>query len=87
VCLGFPSAHVHSHFAEEGLSYHHAAFLGTESRFSRSPLMNGAARNIEDFVHFGAGTTEGQRLVLELGAPTWLAHVERPAVPEYRPEN
>lgn len=24
------------------------------------PLMNGAARNIEDFVHFGAGTTEAQ---------------------------
>ena len=37
------------------------------------------------FRELGAGTTEGQRRVLELGALTWLAHAERPAVPEYRP--
>jgi len=28
-----------------------------------------------------AGRTEGQRLVLSLGAPTWLAHVNRARVP------
>jgi N-acyl homoserine lactone hydrolase len=38
------------------------------------------------FRELGTGTTEGQRRVLELGAPTWLAHVERPTVPEYRPD-
>jgi N-acyl homoserine lactone hydrolase len=38
------------------------------------------------FRELGTGTTEGQRRVLELGAPTWLAHVARPTVPEYRPD-
>ena len=38
------------------------------------------------FRELGTGTTDGQRRVLELGAPTWLAHVERPTVPEYRPD-
>ena len=33
------------------------------------------------FRELGTGGTEGQRLVLELGALTWLAHVERPKVP------
>jgi N-acyl homoserine lactone hydrolase len=33
----------------------------------------------------GQGQTEGQRRVLELGALTWLSHVARPKVPEYRP--
>jgi N-acyl homoserine lactone hydrolase len=36
------------------------------------------------FGELRTGATEGQRRVLELGALTWLAHVERPAVPEYR---
>lgn len=33
------------------------------------------------FRELGTGATEGQRRVLELGALTWLAHVERPKVP------
>jgi N-acyl homoserine lactone hydrolase len=33
------------------------------------------------FGELGKGATEGQRRVLELGALTWLAHVERPKVP------
>jgi N-acyl homoserine lactone hydrolase len=33
------------------------------------------------FRELGNGATEGQRRVLELGALTWLAHVERPKVP------
>jgi N-acyl homoserine lactone hydrolase len=33
----------------------------------------------------GTGATEGQRRVLELGALTWLAHAERPAIPDHRP--
>ena len=37
------------------------------------------------FRELGLGDTEGRRRVLELGAPTYLAHVERPKVPEYRP--
>ena len=38
------------------------------------------------FRELGLGDTEGRRRVLELGAPTYLAHVERPRVPEHRPE-
>ena len=38
------------------------------------------------FRELGRGETEGQRRVLELGALTWLAHAERPKVPEYRPD-
>ncbi|MDX6485786.1 MAG: N-acyl homoserine lactone hydrolase [Gaiellaceae bacterium] len=33
------------------------------------------------FRELGEGKTEGQRLVLELGVLTWLAHAERPQVP------
>jgi N-acyl homoserine lactone hydrolase len=33
------------------------------------------------FRELGKGATEGQRRVLELGALTWLAHVELPKVP------
>ena len=33
------------------------------------------------FRELGIGATEGQRRVLELGAPTWLAHAERPKIP------
>ncbi len=33
------------------------------------------------FKDLGAGETEGQRRVLELGALTWLAHVDEPKVP------
>jgi N-acyl homoserine lactone hydrolase len=33
------------------------------------------------FRELGSGATEGQRLVLALAAPTWLAHAERPKVP------
>jgi N-acyl homoserine lactone hydrolase len=33
------------------------------------------------FRELGAADTEGKRRVLELGLPTWLAHVERPHVP------
>jgi N-acyl homoserine lactone hydrolase len=38
------------------------------------------------FRELGRGDTEGRRRVLDLGALTYLAHVERPKVPEYRPE-
>jgi N-acyl homoserine lactone hydrolase len=38
------------------------------------------------FRELGRGTTEGQRVVLSLGALTYLAHVKRPKVPEYRPD-
>jgi N-acyl homoserine lactone hydrolase len=37
------------------------------------------------FRELGRGDTEGRRRVLALGAPTWLAHVETPKVPEHRP--
>jgi N-acyl homoserine lactone hydrolase len=37
------------------------------------------------FRELGEGTTEGQRLVLGLAAPTWLAHAERPRVPLAKP--
>ncbi|MDE3026626.1 MAG: MBL fold metallo-hydrolase, partial [Acidobacteriota bacterium] len=37
------------------------------------------------FRELGRGETEGQRRVLALGALTYLAHVERPKVPELRP--
>ena len=37
------------------------------------------------FRELGRGETEGQRLVLALGALTWLAHEREPKVPEYRP--
>jgi N-acyl homoserine lactone hydrolase len=33
------------------------------------------------FRELGEADTEGKRRVLELAAPTWLAHVERPHVP------
>ena len=33
------------------------------------------------FRELGTAATEGQRRVLALAAPTWLAHVERPHVP------
>lgn len=33
------------------------------------------------FRELGSGATEGQRRVLALGSPTWLAHVVRPHVP------
>jgi len=32
-----------------------------------------------------SGTTEGQRRVLALGAPTWLSHAPGPKIPERRP--
>jgi N-acyl homoserine lactone hydrolase len=32
-----------------------------------------------------SGTTEGQRRVLALGAPTWLSHEAEPKIPEHRP--
>ena len=37
------------------------------------------------FNELGSGTTEGQRRVLALRAPTWLAHEPGPKVPEHRP--
>ena len=37
------------------------------------------------FGEFDGGTTEGQRRVLALGAPTWLSHAPGPKVPEHRP--
>jgi len=36
------------------------------------------------FAELGRGDTEGRRLVLGLGAPTYLAHVEEPRVPHLR---
>ena len=38
------------------------------------------------FRELGHADTEGRRLVLALAALTYLAHVQRPKVPEYRPE-
>src|SRR6266571_2225086 len=37
------------------------------------------------FGELGSGTTEGQRRVLALGAPTWLSHAPGPKIPEHRP--
>jgi N-acyl homoserine lactone hydrolase len=37
------------------------------------------------FRELGSGTTEGQRRVLALGAPTWLSHARGPKIPEHRP--
>ena len=37
------------------------------------------------FHELGSGTTEGQRRVLALGAPTWLSHAPGPKSPEHRP--
>ena len=37
------------------------------------------------FGELGSGTTEGQRRVLALGAPTWLSHVAEPKTPDHRP--
>ena len=37
------------------------------------------------FGELGSGTTEGQRRVLALGAPTWLSHAPGPEIPEHRP--
>jgi N-acyl homoserine lactone hydrolase len=34
------------------------------------------------FHELGSATTEGQRRVLALGAPTWLSHVTEPKIPE-----
>jgi N-acyl homoserine lactone hydrolase len=34
------------------------------------------------FEELGSGTTEGQRRVLALGAPTWLTHAAGPKIPE-----
>jgi N-acyl homoserine lactone hydrolase len=36
------------------------------------------------FGEFSSGTTEGQRRVLALGAPTWLSHAPGPEIPERR---
>jgi N-acyl homoserine lactone hydrolase len=36
------------------------------------------------FRELGSGTTEGQRRVLALGAPTWLSHAPGPKIPEHR---
>jgi N-acyl homoserine lactone hydrolase len=33
------------------------------------------------FAEVGQGDTEGKRLVIELGAPTYLGHVAEPCVP------
>lgn len=37
------------------------------------------------FDELASGTTEGQRRVLALGAPTWLSHAPGPKTPERRP--
>jgi N-acyl homoserine lactone hydrolase len=37
------------------------------------------------FGEFDGDTTEGQRRVLELEAPTWLSHEPGPKIPEHRP--
>jgi N-acyl homoserine lactone hydrolase len=37
------------------------------------------------FSELGSGTTEGQRRVLALGAPTWLSHAPGPKIPEHHP--
>ena len=36
------------------------------------------------FGELGSGSTEGQRRVLALGAPTWLSHAPGPEIPERR---
>src|SRR5262245_9384877 len=38
------------------------------------------------FDELESGTTEGQRRVLALGAPTWLSHAVEPKIPEHRPQ-
>jgi N-acyl homoserine lactone hydrolase len=37
------------------------------------------------FGELGSGTTEGQRRVLALAAPTWLSHAPGSKIPEHRP--
>jgi N-acyl homoserine lactone hydrolase len=37
------------------------------------------------FGELSSGATEGQRRVLELGAPTWLSHTPGPEIPEHLP--
>jgi N-acyl homoserine lactone hydrolase len=37
------------------------------------------------FSELGSGTTEGQRRVLALGAPTWLSHAPGPKIPTVAP--
>ncbi|MBA2725083.1 MAG: MBL fold metallo-hydrolase [Actinobacteria bacterium] len=37
------------------------------------------------FGELAGGTTEGQRRVLALGAPTWLSHAPGPEIPKQRP--
>ena len=37
------------------------------------------------FLELDSGTTEGQRRVLALGAPTWLSHAAEPKIPEHHP--
>jgi N-acyl homoserine lactone hydrolase len=37
------------------------------------------------FGELESGTTEGQRRVLALAAPTWLSHAPGPKIPEHRP--
>ena len=39
------------------------------------------------FRELESGTTEGQRRVLALGAPTWLSHAGEPKIPEHRPDS
>ena len=39
------------------------------------------------FRELDSGTTEGQRRVLALGAPTWLSHAAEPKIPEHRPDS
>jgi hypothetical protein len=36
------------------------------------------------FRELGSGTTEGQRRVLALEAPTWLSHAPETQIPEHR---
>ena len=36
------------------------------------------------FRELGSATTDGQRRVLALGAPTWLSHAPGPKIPEHR---
>src|SRR6185369_4261446 len=36
------------------------------------------------FLELESATTEGQRRVLALGAPTWLSHAAEPTIPEHR---
>jgi N-acyl homoserine lactone hydrolase len=39
------------------------------------------------FLELDSGTTEGQRRVLALGAPTWLSHAAGPRIPKHRPDS